>query len=566
MSRTWAAGARILAAVLGAALLSACGHGSAPGLPVGLGPATPATLNINWGADPPGLNSLTATNSVSFDVLNQVMEGLTRLDAQGTPAAAIARTWDISADGTTYTFHLRDAQWSNGDPVTAEDFLYAWRQALDPRTGAQYAYQLQYIRGAAALIGLHLPDAHLDPSAYATAVGQIGQLEAALGVAAPDDHTLVVHLAKAAPFWLGLTAFPTYFPADEARVSAWGMDTYGTDVAHLVFDGPFVITAWVRKDHLDLTKNARYWDAASVQLGGVHGVMVADAATVDNLYRSGALDALIPAISPAFLQEYQGKPGFQASAAAAVSFLQFNVQMQAFSNPLVRRAFSEAIDRAALVTAAAPGSTPAFAYTPPTIDYAPGRAFTGPVGQVLPTSADPARAKADLAAGLQQLGLTALPHVTLLAGNTSGMQLQSAALQGMFHENLGVSVDVQTVDLQTFLADMRQTKFGIILSGWNADYDDPTTFLDLWDHPGGFNVGGWSDARYTDDLQAARVETDAAKRGADLAAAEKELLAQLPIVPLYWQTRHWITRANVHGLVFSLIGPDYSLKDATKTP
>lgn len=566
MSRTRGVAATTLAVVLGTALLTACGHGSPDGGPAAPGSSARAVLNINWGADPPGLNSITTTNSVSFDVLNQVMEGLTRLNAQGVPVPGIAETWDVDKAGLTYTFHLRDAKWSSGDPVAANDFIYAWKQALDPRTGAQYAYQLQYIQGAAALLALHLPDAQTDPTAYAAAVARIGQLEGALGVSAPDSHTLVVTLAKPTPFWLGLTAFPTYFPADESKVSAWGMEKYGSDPQYMAFDGPFLITAWVHKSSLDLSKNPTYWDAAHVHLAGVHGVMVSDAATVDNLYKTGALDALIPDINPAFLPEYQGQPGFHSSPAAAVSFLQFNVRQRALGNALIRKAFSEAIDRSAYAAAVAPGSSPAFAFTPPTIHYAPGHTFNDLVGQVLPLAADSVQARADLAAGLKQLGLAAMPPVTLLAGNTTGMKLQSAALQGMFKQNLGVRVDVQTVDIQTFLTEMRQGQFGMVLSGWNADYDDPTTFLDLWSGAGPFNVGNWSDATYDARMQAARGDLDTSQRGADLAAAEKELLAQLPIVPLYWQTRHWIAQPNVTGIAFAPTGPDYSLKDVTKTP
>jgi len=555
--------AATLAVLLAAIALSACGHvGDAVGT-VAASPA-PAVFNIDWGADPPGLNPITTSNNISFDVLNQVMEGLTRLNAQGVPQPGIAETWSVSADGRTYTFHLRHAEWSNGAPVQAGDFVYAWQQALDPRNGAQNAGELQYISGASALIHFQLPDAKTDPTAYAAAGAKIAQLEAALGVRAPNSRTLVVTLAQPTPFWLGLTALPVYFPADQAEVSGWGMAEYGSDPQHMVFDGPFTISAWVHNQYLDLRKNQKYWDAAHVHLDGVHGVMVSDATTVDNLYQVGQLDVL-PSIPPQFLAEYQGKPGFHSAPLAQTWYLEVNIQSKPLGNVLIRRAFSEAIDRAAFSSKVVPGSSPAYAFTPPTVHYAPGRLFTDLVGHVLPTTADPTSARQDLAAGLQASGMSHLPTVTLVVPQTSTAQLEAAALQGMFRQNLGVTVDVQAVDFKTYLQLIGQGRFSMVLSAWGADYDDPSTFLDLWTSGSPFNSIHWHDAAYEADMQAAQSTLDTARRGADLAAAEKVLLSQLPVIPLYWPARNWIAQPNVRGLVFYLTGPDYSLKGVTMT-
>lgn len=552
-----------LLALASALFLTACGHGVDLAATAVAGSAH-AVLNIDWGTDPPGLNPITTDNNVSFDVLNQVMEGLTRLNAQGVPQPGIAASWGVGARGLTYTFHLRHALWSNGDPVQAGDFVYAWRQALDPRNAAQDASELQYIAGASALLHFSLPDPKTHPTAYAAAGTQISHLEAALGVRAPNPQTLVVTLARPTPFWLPLTSLPVYFPADQSRVMAWGMGRYGSNPQYMSFDGPFVISAWVHNQYLDLKKNPKYWDAAHVQLAGVHGVMVSSAATVDNLYQTDQLDVL-PSIPPQFLSEYRGKPGFHSTPLAQVWYLQVNVNDPAFKNVLIRRAFSEAIDRAAFASKVVPGSTPAYALTPPTVDYAPGRPFSPLVGHVLPPTADPALARRDLADGLKALGLTVLPRVTLLLPSSSTTDLEAAALQGMFQQNMGVSVQVESVDFKTFLQLMQQGRYSMVLAAWGADYNDPTTFLDLFTAHSPFNTIHWSDPAYNADMQAAQSAPDAERRGADLAAAEKELLAQLPVIPLYWPTRNWTEQPGVRGIVFYLTGPDYSLKGVTKS-
>lgn len=571
--------ARLLTAILiGLSLTAACGKAAAPpasqdapstASASSSAAAKPAILNIAEPADPQTLNSMIAQDEYSFNVLNQVFEGLTRCDATGTPQPGIAQSWDVSDGGTTYTFHLRNAQWSNGDPLTAGDFVYAWQQVLDPRNGAPYSYQLQYVQGAQALLGFPKPP---DPQKQAAQYQQymqtegpkIDQLLAAVGVSAPDAHTLVVHLTKPVAYWLSLTAFPTYFPADAKQVQAWGFDKYGTDVQHLVFDGPFVLTAWVPKDHLDFQKNPTYWDAASVHLAGIHELTVGDASTLQNLYDTGKIDAMIPSVPSAVVDQYASRPGFQSFAEASVVYVEYNAQDAVFKNALIRKALSEALPRDQFASGVVKGNAmPAYAFTPPSIHDGTGQTFGALVGKVLSTTADAAQAKTDFAAGLQQLGLSKTPTITLLTSTSATSETEGTALQALWQQNLGIAVQVKNVDFSTLVTDMGQGAFQMALTGWGADYDDPETFLDLFATGNAQNFGKWSDKAYDGDMAAAQSATDASQRAQDLAAAEKELLAQLPAAPLYWPARNWIARQGVSGIVFAPTGPDYSLKDVT---
>ncbi len=502
---------------------------------------------------------MTTQDEISYDVLNQVMEGLTRLNAAGVPQPAIAQSWTVSPDGRTYTFHLRAADWSDGTPVTAQDFVYAWQQALDPRNGSQESSMLAYIQGANALLNLQLPDPAKDAAGYRAAVAQIAPLESQLGLSAPNADTLVVTLAAPTPFWLPMTALPVYFPAPEADVARWGMSAYAQDPQHLLSDGPFVLSAWSPNSSIEMERNPDYWNASHVALAGIHAEIVPSDSTVANLYQAGQIDAVLPTIGSPELTEFEHQPGFVSVPQSAVEYVQFGVKTPGLNQRLVRLAFSEAVDRSGLASqVAGGGAQPAYALTPPVIDYMPGKLFTSLVGHVLPLQAAPSQARADLAGGLRAAGLSKLPALTLLCPSDAASENEAAALQAMWKSTLGIQVAIDSPDNSTYVADVESGDFQLALIGWNADYNDPTTFLDLFQGGSPDNFGGWSDAAFNSDLKAASA-TSGAPRGSDLAAAEKELLAQLPVIPLWWPARNYIVRPGVSGVIISPTGPDYYL-------
>jgi oligopeptide transport system substrate-binding protein len=529
---------------------------SARPLPARAAAPSPAILHLNWGGEPADLNPVTAVDQISFDVLNAVMQGLVQLGPDGRILPGIARRWSVADAGRTYIFQLRRARWSNGDPLTAQDFVYAWDQVLDPCNGAAYASQMQDIVGAAALLALPLPRGGCD----AATRRQVADLEARLGVRAVGARTLVVHLVAAEPYWLGLTALPTFFPLDRRLAARWGMAAYGTDVAHMLFDGPFVIRSWVPNVRLDLAKNPLYWDAAQVSLAGVDGLMVTDAATAVNLYETGQLDVLTSIPSP-FLPMFAHHGGYHLAPEGTVTYVEMNVRDPVLRVRAVRQALSLAIDRSALAHDLVRAAAPAVSLTPPGIDYAPGQPFAPLVGAVLSPSAQPAAARAALAAGLRQLHRAALPPLTLLTVNDTGAVDVAEALQAMWQQTLGVRVRLDAVDAPTYVDWLQAGRFQLAFAGWNADYDDPTTFLDLWTADSAFNASHWHSARYDQLLAAAAATANPRARGEDLARAERELLKQLPVAPLYWPERAWVAHRGVQGFIWYQTGPDFGLQD-----
>ncbi len=553
----------LAAFVAAAALLAACGRGPSPAVS---GPRAPAAasaiLNVDWGGEPASLNPLLAADAISYNVLDQVMEGLVRLNRAGTPVPGIASSWTVGPRARTYTFSLRPARWSNGDALTAADFVFAWDAALNPCTGSPTAGNLSAIEGAAALLALRCPDPHAHPAAFARAQRQATALDAHLGLRALSTHTLRVTLSLPSPYWLDLTALPVYFPADAARVRAWGVKAYGTAIDRLVFDGPFVISKWRSGDYLDLRRNPRYWDAAAVHLAGVHGLMVSDPATAVNLYQAGQLDILAPVLPSSYVHRFRGRPGFRSATAPTTWFLWVNTAVAPLTNVHVRRALSAAIDRRSLAGAVVRGGAhAAYALTPPGIVAAPAPgSFASRVGPVLPVTAHPSRARAELGTGLRQLHLTQLPPLTVLGPASARSEL--ATLQAFWRQNLGVGVRVQTVDMQAELADLQSGRFDLALIDWSYDYNDPTSFLNVFAGPMDFTH--WADPAYTGALQRAAAAGDSPARAADLATAERALLSQLPAIPLFWPGQNWVAHADIHGLVVHPLGETFSLRGVVK--
>ena len=530
-----------------------CAQGSAAGAQEQL------TISIQGG--PGSLNPIQASTASQFDVLNNTMEGLVRIGPTGVPQGGIARSWNVSGDGLTYTFTLRNAKWSNGDAVTAQQFVDAWRQALDPRTASAYSSAFSYIQGAQALLQLQLPDQTKDPSGYQTAVAKIPGLLKSLGVQATGAHTLVVHLAQPTPYWLELTALPPYFPVDSTFVQKVGASHYGGSAQDVLSDGPFQLASWQHGGKLVLTRNPDYWDAGAVRLQQVTLLEVTQPATEVNLWNTGQIDITTPSLPQGFITRFKGTAGFQSAAEATSVYVVTNTHNTALANPLIRQAFSLAVNRQQLAQDVVRGNAlPAYALVPPVIDYTPGQPFTNLVGKVLPLSANATQAKRDLAQGLNALGLKQMPAVTLLTLNNSAQQTQGQALQAMWKQVLGVQVNLQPLDPNTFFADLQQGQFDLGLLGWNADYNDPTTFLNLFLGNSSMNLTGWNNATFNQDLQAAQGTVSASARGRDLAAASRLLLSQLPVIPLYWTSRNWMVRPDVHGFVVYPTGPDYSLK------
>jgi len=371
------------------------------------------TLNINIGENPPDLDPQTSTDQVSFQILNAVLEGLMRVDENMVLQPGLAADFpEVSEDGTVYTFTLKEGlKWSDGEPITAHDFEYAWKRAMNPLTGSRYNYKLEYIKGAKEVIyfnDVDLPDAaELSKEDYEAAVeNYMAALQPkldAVGVKALDNLTLEVILEQPCPFFLNLTSFITYLPAPMHLEKELG-DSYATRVENMAFSGPFIIESWVHDSELVLVKNPDYWDAENVKLDKINMYMIKEISTQMNMYETGKLDAT--SVPGFYLENYKDSPDYGVMAEAICWYLQPNHNDPLMGNKAFRQAVSYAFDREGFINGVLEdGSLPATAFTPPTILDANGDSFhENWVGDLLPTTADTEKARQFLEQACEELG------------------------------------------------------------------------------------------------------------------------------------------------------------------
>ena len=461
------------------------------------------------GAEPETLDPHIVTGQPEIRIAESLFEGLTSRDGAGHIVPGIAERWEISPDGRTYTFHLRDAIWSNGDPLTSADFLASWQRALDPATASGYADFYSYIVNAEAYNAGTLKD-----------FSQVG-------VTAPDARTLKVTLNYPTPFFLDICAFSTLAPVHLASLRRWGNDWLKP--GKLVSDGPYTLAAWRINDRVVLQKNPRYWNAAHVGFNRIDALTLQSPATAFNLFYSGVVDltmdkSMVPAF---FIDVLRTKPYYHAHTILGTYFYRFNVTRKPFDDPRVRRALALAIDKKRIVERITrAGEEPAGSLTPP--------GFTGyeaPPG----LGYDPEKARALLAeAGYP--GGKGFPSASILYSATGAQNAQIATeIQAIWRENLGIEVGLRAQEWKVYLNSLAGLDYDMGQSSWVGDYPDPNTFLDCFVTGRGNNRTGWSSPAYDGLLADARREADPVRRMAILREAEALLVDQAaPVIPLYY--------------------------------
>ncbi|MCL6634567.1 MAG: peptide ABC transporter substrate-binding protein [Peptococcaceae bacterium] len=477
------------------------------------GPGTREQLiRYNVCAEPKTLDPAKATGVPEGTIMLQLFDGLTRYDARQEIRPAIAESWEISPDGLTYTFKLRDAKWSNGEPVRAQDFVYSWLRTLAPETASEYAYQLFYIKGA---------------EDYNSGRGK----KEDVAVKALDDRTLQVVLQAPAPQFLGLTAFWALYPVYEKNVQ--GNNKWFAEPSQYVSNGPFKMAGWEHNQKIVLEKNPLYWDAARVRLDRLEIYLIESLDTGFNMFKTGQLDFQndVPVQELAALK---GSKELQIAPDASVYFYRFNVTRRPFDDPRVRKALAMAIDRRQLVeNVTRAGEKPAFAFVPSGFRDADGKDFRQNGGDLF--KEDPAEARKLLAEAGYPDG-RGFPRVTLMYNTNENHQKIAEAVQQMWKKNLGIDVALQNVEWQVYLDRQKELDFNMARAGWSPDYLDPMTFADLFVTSGGNNNTGWSNADYDKLIRKANSTGDQETRMEALHKAEKILMDEMPVLPVYFYT------------------------------
>ncbi|GAB3067114.1 peptide ABC transporter substrate-binding protein [Salinicoccus sesuvii] len=474
------------------------------------------SINLSIASDPPSFHPALATDTTSGAIMASVFEGLTRLDPEGNPEPAMAENIDVSEDGLTYTYTLRDAQWSNGDPVTAQDFEYAWKWALDPENTADYAYQLYYIEGA---------------EAYNSGEGSMDDV----AVTAVDEQTLEVNLVNPTPFFDELTAFYTYYPVNSDLADEnpdWHTDPNGENY---IGNGPFTMENFTSADEIVLAKNDNYWDAENVALDNISIDIVESEATALNMFEAGELDYLgspFNSIDLNALDRFREDGTLNVRDQAGTYMYVFNVQDEVMENENIRKALTLAIDRQALIDNVTKGEqVPATGLVPQTME-----GFEEPAGYF--ESNDMEEAQAALDAGLEELGMSDASELSIaLSYNTSEAHAAIAQfIQQGWSDNLGINVTLNNSEWQVYLEELNGLEHQVGRYGWLGDFNDPINFLEIFRTEGGNNNTGWTNEEYTQLLRDASQETDEAARTEMLQDAEQILMDDYPIAPIYFYT------------------------------
>jgi oligopeptide transport system substrate-binding protein len=494
----------------------------------------PQELRVNINSEPPSLHPGLAKDSTSGTVLRQTFEGLTRIGKDGKPIEAAAEKIEVSEDQKVYTFTLRDAQWSNGDPVVAKDFEYAWKWALDPNNQSEYAYQLYYIKGA---------------EAANTGSGSMDDV----GIVAKDDKTLEVTLENPTPFFLELTAFYTYLPIN-SKIAESNNDWANDAGDNYTSNGPFVMTEWSHSDKIVLEKNDTYWDKDAVKLEKIEMIMINDPNTELSMFDNGELHwagAPTGALPTDAMQALKDDGRLITKPIAGIYNYKFNTTVEPFNNANIRKAFSFAINRQEIIDNILQGEQlPAQAIVPPTMFPENEEGYFA--------DNDVEKAKEYLQKGLEELGLkdvSELPAITLSYNTSEGHQKIAQAIQDMWKQNLGVEVTLDNQEWAVFLDKMHSLDYQVGRMGWLGDFNDAINFLEMYrDADGGNNDTGWESKKFQDLLAQSAVETDAEKRQQLLKDAEAVIMDEMPVMPIYFYTENWVQADNLKDVVISGLG------------
>ncbi|MBP2076202.1 peptide ABC transporter substrate-binding protein [Oceanobacillus polygoni] len=497
-------------------------------------------LRLNNGVEPTSLDPSIGFDAVSWDPLNNLMEGLTRLDEDSVAAGGVAESWDISEDGLTYTFYLReDANWSNGDPVVAEDFVYAWKYMLDPNTASSAAFLGYFIEGG---------------EAFNNGEGSADDV----AVTAVDDKTLEVVLAAPTGFFLDLLTNPAFFPVNH-QVAA-DNPSWHAEADSFVANGPFMLESWTHDTEMVFAKNTEYWDADAVKLDKVHFAMVNDTNTQYQMFETGDLDtATIP---PELSDQLIDGDNVYIGNYGGLEFFRFNITEEPFQNKKIRQAFAYAINRQDIADYVVKnGVEPAYGFVSPGFTTPSGGDFRDGNGDLV--SFDPDSATQLLEEGMAEEGYDELPPV-VLSYNTSDLNKAVAeTVQGMLTDSLGIDVTLENQEWNVFAEAQQNLELQFSRSSFINDYSDPVNFLESFITDSYMNRTGWSNAEYDELIANGKSETDEEQRYEYLYEAERLLAEEMIAVPLRYYNTVVLQADGVEGILRHPVGY-FDLKYADK--
>ncbi|TYP58557.1 peptide ABC transporter substrate-binding protein [Thermosediminibacter litoriperuensis] len=484
-------------------------------------------------SEPPTLDPQLATDQYSIIVGNAVFEGLVRY-YDGKVYPGMAERWDVSEDKKVYTFHLRDAKWSDGSKVTAYDFEYSIKRLLDPKLASGYANQGYYI---------------LNGEEYN--LGKINDPNQ-VGVKALDEKTLQITLKSPTKYIESLLGFISFLPSKKELVEKYA-EKYAADADKMVYNGPFIIKEWKHEQEIVLVKNPNYWAKDKIKLEKVRILIITDPNTAYQMFENDELD--FADVPTPLVEKVKSEGNALTYMDSFEYFIRFNMKKEGkpyLANENFRKAIGFAIDREDYINMAFKGvSKPATRYIPPTLSGLEKKFAEEFPYEFYTKKADVAKAKELLNKAMQELGITdpSQINIEITVDDSSGTKEGIEAIQDMLVKNLGINVNIKIVTFKERLQRMRSGDYEVMITRWGPDYDDPMTYLDYWTMSEGMINSGWTDEKYNELCNAAKNTSDFAKRNEILFEAEKYLLEKGAVVPLYFREKVWVKKDYVKDLV-----------------
>ncbi|SYW05283.1 putative oligopeptide ABC transporter, periplasmic oligopeptide-binding protein (dppE) [Oenococcus oeni] len=492
------------------------------------------------------------TDSYAFEVAANVQQGLLSRTSSGAPKAGLAKSWSHSKDGLTWTFHLRKGlKWSNGDALTAEDFVYAWQRTVNPKTASQYAYIYSGIKNADAINS-----------------GKNKDLSS-LGIKAKNKTTLVVTLEHPMPQFQNLMAFPVFFAQDKKFESSLGSKV-GTSSSKQVYSGPYKFVGWNGSNKkFKLVPNKNYWDAKAVKNKGVNFQVVTDTTAALALYNKGELDQ-VTLSTPQQIKKYKNSKNFKIYNQSQTDYLEYNQtgKVKGLTNTKIRQALNLATDRKTIANSVSEGLySAATGYTPAGLaKTATGGDFAKAVAKKTAYAYNIKKAKKLFAEGMKEAGLKKLTLTIEGSSDSTVTKSTLDTLQQSWSELPGLTVKEKLVPFKQRLLDQENHNFDVVLAAWGADYSEPLTFLNMFVTGGSNNDGSWSNKEYDALIKSASDKNalSVTKRTADEIKAEKVLYQNAGVNPVFWVNAATLSNSKVKGVQYFSSGASYYFWNAYK--
>lgn len=548
---------------------------------------TDKIIRTNNSSEPGALDPGLAQGTHDSWVLNHTFEGLMKNSKDGKAVPGAAEKMEVSEDGLKYVFTLRkDAKWSNGDPVTAHDFEFAWKRALNPEFASDYAFQLYYIKGGEAyntvqkpgiyyvkdkdgndtkevdhevkyteadLAGLDVAGKSDEEVAQMVYEKWLAEKRDEVQVKATDDYTLEVELEKPTPYFDQITAFYTLYPVNK-KVVEENPDWAKNAETH-VSNGPFKLTKWNHNAKIEIRKNEHYYNKDAIKIEGVDFDIIESEDTTWQKYAGGEYDILLPlpqSVVPMLREE--GTEELQIGGEVGIYYYNLNGTQKGFDNVNIRKGLSYALDRKTICDKIAQGGQiPAFGLIPPGLIDDQGKDFRGEQGELFEFNVE--KANEYFEKGLEETGLTKedFNGKVILYNTQEGHKKIAQVVQSMWKENLGIEFALENTEFQTKLDREKARDYDVSRAGWVGDYADPMTILDLWVTGGSFNDSAYSNPKYDELIEKAKSSADNKVRMDAMKEAEKLIVDEMPVIPIYYYTQPYAVKPYLKGVYKGII-------------